>query len=323
MDFLSTLKLTKFKFVIRATQPLWLPAYKGSTFRGAFGVTFKRIVCVTQPDTCETCQIKDQCVYYSVFESPNPGTLPELESPKVPHPFVLEPPLEQQEQFPPGSTLTFNLILVGNAIHYLPYFIYTFDSLGKTGGIGKGRREGQGRFQLLEVCDDFDAARQIYNGQTQMMTGDFKVLTAAGLTAQLPDRPMSRLTLQFETPTRIKHQGKYVLLNNSISLNFQLLIENLYRRLFCLAFFHGEPANEHFAMPHAAGVTVAQNRLKWQDWERYSHRQRTRMKLGGFVGNITYTGELAPWLPLIKAGEVLHVGKATAFGLGKYRTFIK
>jgi len=41
-------------------------------------------------------------------------------------------------------------------------------------------------------------------------------------------------------------------------------------------------------------------------------------ELGGFVGSVVYQGEISPWLPLIKAGEILHIGKATAFGLGKY-----
>jgi len=43
--------------------------------------------------------------------------------------------------------------------------------------------------------------------------------------------------------------------------------------------------------------------LYWHDWERYSNRQETRMKLGGFMGEITYEGEFEP----IKLGEYMHV----------------
>lgn len=205
MQFLSKLKVAKFKFIIQATQPLWLPEYKGSTFRGAFGVTFKRIVCVDNKQQCEQCLLKDKCVYYAVFESSNPGTLPELDSPKIPHPFVLEPPLEQQEQFPAGSQLTFYLILVGQAIAYLPYFIYTFDNMGKTGGIGKGRREGQGRFLLQAVFDGFDEQNQVYNGQTQILKGDFNTLTAAELTTQLPNHP-NKFTIPDPNPNQTPGQ---------------------------------------------------------------------------------------------------------------------
>ena len=109
-----------------------------------------------------------------------------------------------------------------------------------------------------------------------------------------------------------------MLLKNNGSLDFQLLIENLYRRIYCLAFFHGDPFDESFCLPQTEAVELVESQLQWQDWERYSHRQRTRMKLGGFIGTAVYEGNLTPWLPLVKAGEVLHVGKATAFGLGKY-----
>lgn len=44
--------------------------------------------------------------------------------------------------------------------------------------------------------------------------------------------------------------------------------------------------------------------LKWHDWERYSARQDTKMKMGGFTGRIAFEGNL---------GEFLHVGKGTSF----------
>jgi len=58
--------------------------------------------------------------------------------------------------------------------------------------------------------------------------------------------------------------------------------------------------------------------LKWFDWERYSARQDTRMKLGGVIGRIAFKGEIGEFMPFIKLGEFLHVGKGTTFGLGKY-----
>jgi CRISPR/Cas system endoribonuclease Cas6 (RAMP superfamily) len=58
--------------------------------------------------------------------------------------------------------------------------------------------------------------------------------------------------------------------------------------------------------------------LRRYDWERYSSRQEQRINMGGFVGEITFEGDLRPFMPLIEAGEVLHVGKGTAFGLGRY-----
>lgn len=65
-------------------------------------------------------------------------------------------------------------------------------------------------------------------------------------------------------------------------------------------------------------VRIKENNLRWYDWERYSNR-KGRMKLGGLIGNITYEGNLGKFLPLLKIGEYIHVGKAVVFGLGKYR----
>ncbi len=43
------------------------------------------------------------------------------------------------------------------------------------------------------------------------------------------------------------------------------------------------------------------------------------MKLGGFFADLEYRGELREFVPLIKLGERVNVGKGTGFGLGKYQ----
>ena len=65
-------------------------------------------------------------------------------------------------------------------------------------------------------------------------------------------------------------------------------------------------------------VDILEINTTWQDWERYSSRQDQRMKFGGFIGSVTYQGRLNPFMPFISLGEIIHIGKNTTFGLGKY-----
>ena len=89
-----------------------------------------------------------------------------------------------------------------------------------------------------------------------------------------------------------------------------------------LSAVHGRAAMEldyRALIERAATIETLSSQLSWWDWERYSNRQKTKMKLGGFAGEIEYSGEaIADFLPLIAAGEILHIGAGTGFGLGKY-----
>lgn len=57
---------------------------------------------------------------------------------------------------------------------------------------------------------------------------------------------------------------------------------------------------------------------RWFDWDRFSTRQNTAMRLGGFVGCAVYEPVPDPLLHLLAWGELLHVGKASSFGHGRY-----
>jgi len=301
-----------FHLTIKASEPLVLPPYKGSTLRGGFGTTFRRIVCVARDKECAECLLKGRCVYSYIFETPIPPDAKIMRKYEAaPHPFIIEPPREQRRGYEPGEEIGFGLVLVGRAIDYLPYFIYTFDELGKS-GIGKGR----GRFELKAVKS---GGKTIYSSETKMLTEFGRTLLP--FNADLfnsEGSPPSEMTLNFLTPTRIAYNGRLTL-----QMGFHTIVRNLLRRISLLSYFHceknGGPALDFKGIiEKAEAVRIVDRKLRWYDWERYSGRQEKRINMGGFVGAISFAGDLGPFAPLIKAGEVLHVGKGTVFGLGKY-----
>ncbi len=83
--------------------------------------------------------------------------------------------------------------------------------------------------------------------------------------------------------------------------------------------------NPNCSAPRAQGVEKISVKLeispqsnKWREFRRWSNRQNDEMLLGGFVGDLKLSGNLAPYLPLLYFGEHIHLGKQTTFGLGQY-----
>ena len=67
----------------------------------------------------------------------------------------------------------------------------------------------------------------------------------------------------------------------------------------------------------AKTIKVIDTDLSWFDWQRFSQRQDKAMLMGGMIGSITYEGKLGEFLPLVDFCSKVHLGKQTAFGLGK------
>ncbi|MFA4910033.1 MAG: CRISPR system precrRNA processing endoribonuclease RAMP protein Cas6 [Desulfobacteria bacterium] len=319
---LRGIKVGIFDLSIEAKEPIILPAYKGSTLRGGFGNAFKKIVCVQKERDCSSCILKGRCIYSYVFETPpKPDTEVMRKYESVPHPFIIEPPSENRRNYKPGDGLTFGLTLVGKAIDFLPYFIYTFEELGRI-GIGKGR----GQFELKAVHAQngkVSSSPDFKNPKNPIYTSATKKLTPPDPVVINMDIPGSdgisdkTLTLRFLTPTRISYNGHI-----TSELEFHILIRNLLRRVSLLSYFHCGIDTSAWdfkgIIERAKEIKTKETQLRWYDWKRYSSRQDTKIGMGGFLGEITFGGDVAPFFPLIMAGEVLHVGKGTSFGLGRY-----
>ncbi|MBI4847715.1 MAG: CRISPR system precrRNA processing endoribonuclease RAMP protein Cas6 [Nitrospirae bacterium] len=317
----------KFEFQLAPQEPILLPSYKGSTLRGGFGNAFKKVVCAIRSKECTDCLLKEKCVYSYVFETPPLSDTKIMRNyTSAPHPFIIEPPPEKRQSYTPKDEITFGLTLIGKAIDYLPYFVYTFDELGKM-GIGKGR--GKYVLQTVNIQNSRfktdSKSKTIYSSDTKTLMPfepSFLNLEFAILNSERSEGILnlqsSILNLSFLTPTRIIYDGHLTL-----DLEFHILIRQLLRRISLLAYFHCglDTSDWDFKgiIEKAKEVKVSKRTLKWYDWERYSARQDTRMKMGGFLGEITFEGDIEPFMPLIAAGEILHVGKGTSFGLGQFK----
>ena len=226
----------------------------------------------------------------------------------------------------PGDVLVFSLTLIGRATEYLPYVVYAVSEMARR-GLGFDRA----RFELTEVAmiDEGRARRTIYSGATE------RISVPGSATKNLSDLVRTRLDqlatagdfredairLRFLTPTRIRVEGDL-----QVGMSFELLVRNLLRRVSLLAAVHGHARLEldyRGLIALAGDVSMGKFGLRWHDWERYSNRQQTKMNLGGFIGEVGYLGEsIKELLPLLAAGELLHVGSNTTFGLGRYEILI-
>jgi len=304
------MNVANLKVVLVAHEPVHLPRYKGAVFRGGFGLAFRRVACPFPKQECAACLLREKCVWSYIFATPRPKDATVMRKYEtVPHPFIIEPPADDATQFPAGAELTFNLILIGRALDYVPYFILAFEQMAEQ-GLGPGRA----RFRLTAVRQDNTT---LYDGRTKTITAPLKTTTLR-LTAG-PAR-ITSATIRLLTPTCIIYQGKM-----SRRPQFHVLIRSLLRRIGLLAYFHDQPVTLDYQslIGQAQEVKTAVMHLAGYEWRRYSSRQERPIEMQGMTGTVTYEGELGPFLPYLKAGEILHVGKGTTFGMGKYEMEVK
>jgi hypothetical protein len=362
-DDFASLNLARYQLRLRAARQAELPAFLGSTLRGAFGHALKQAVCIMQHRDCERCMVAERCIYPYLFETPVPPDAVRLlrNQKQAPRPFILSPPLlnagapkvsparaetnqprlhqlvdgrtvrlvqspreaspESRTALRAGESLQFGLLLMGRATEYLPYIVFAVSEMAQR-GLGAARAP----FILDEVAvlSEQGAARTIYSGKAgriqvpERATHNLAELVRARLAKLSVEAAGDSIKVRFVTPTRIRVDSDL-----QAETDFVLLVRNLMRRISMLAAVHGSAPLEldyRGLLERAAQIEMRAARLRWHDWERYSNRQRIKMKMGGFTGEVEYAGEgLSEFLPLLAAGELLHVGAGTTFGLGYYK----
>jgi len=306
----SSLAVQRFAIDLTFPKGARLPAYAGSTLRGSLVAAFKAAVCSQRSGRCDGCLLARSCPYSLLFETPADlvaGLMSRYE--KAPHPYLIEPPSTQNEtrflEYAPNASLRFHLVLCGRALSQLPYFIHALERMADR-GLGRDRHPAR----LERVSVD---GRTIYQ-PGGLLHEVVPVLPAAKATESAN---VASLTVRFQTPTRIIFQGKPLL----GQFPFRGFMGALLRRLGLMAAYHGQGAPDidyPALLRQAEQICCETAELRFHDWFRWSNRQQRKIPMGGAVGRIVWSGELAPFLPYIRLGEWLHVGKGAVMGMGHY-----
>jgi len=285
-----------------------LPGYTGSTFRGTFGHVLKRSVCVRDGD-CPACHLRFDCAYSVAFETPPPPDRQWLTRyPSTPHPFVFRFP--DGGHVRAGDVFTVDLTLLGEGIGLLPYFIHAIHLQGER-GLG---RDGV-RFSVGEIRTA---------GGTVVKRDGEQAVTVPDPEGELPELPLCPpsgtrrdVALRLITPCKLVAGGK-----TCGRFHLSALVGSLLRRYSMLQAFHGDgqPELDFRAWKEsAAAARDVTDRTRPVRVRRYSNRQGRAMEFHGLLGSVSI-GECPEALArLLAVGEIVHAGKATAFGFGAIR----
>lgn len=337
---LARLWFVRYRMRLVPRAPLVLPLHgRGAILRGAFGITLRGLVCHDMTLECRACPLHAQCPYPDTFEPAPPEGGNRLSNfSDIPRPFVFDPPTDERVEFRPGETVEFGLTAVGRASRLAPYFVTTFRKLADDGlgprrarfdlvevvALGRGGGETVGR-DGMEVLSRFTAvgprerARAaeipIYKNTESLVHIAAPALCAGDL-VRPDDACLTRMTLRFATPVDLRDCGAPVAIPE-----FGPIIRRLRDRASSLAAFFGDgPLELDFKGVSALADTVrlVENRTRVVTVNRRSSKTGQRHDVGGFVGEATYDGEaIGRLMPLVRVGEVIHVGKHAAFGNGR------
>lgn len=304
LDNLLQIRYIKLHFTLVFPEEVSLPASKTSMLRGGIGEMLLRSCCIRERD-CEHCDFSDECIVqrtmYSKFRH-KPAFVTQQESVG----YVIECE-NYQEDYLAGETLQFNLILFGRTIVYFSQYLQAITMLGQY-GVGKNRA----RFYIQKLT----------NSRGEAMLDGHNIRMKYYKIEHFQDYVAYRLKMMqevpseiiFKTPVTIKHNGSFIK-----EFDMEAIVKSVQRRLYILGCFEDildDDFYRHvFDMPMILGQEVRPVSVR-----RFSNRQESAMYLRGIKGKIELEAiEDEDLLKLLIIGELMHIGKNTSFGFGRYR----
>ena len=298
-------RYVKLHFVLEMIEDGSLPVSKESAIRGGIGEMLLRANCLKDDRNCEVCEFEAECMVqrtmYSKFDM-KPAFMTSGDSVG----YVIECE-DYRKYFCAGDRLRCNLLLFGKNIAYMIQYVQAMMELGEN-GLGAGHV----RFRVKEIRTN---KKQVLYDGTKLDRSACQFETILDYVNQRSVQ-LNESTLQnvitFHTPLTQKYQHCFLQ-----EFQMEAITKSIQRRLYILNCFEGVDIEEfyrsEFQVPEIKAQEVKEVKVK-----RYSNRQQSSMFLKGIKGRIELEPVSEELLPLLLAGELIHIGKNTSFGFGRY-----
>jgi hypothetical protein len=129
-----------------------------------------------------------------------------------------------------------------------------------------------------------------------------------------PDAP-TRIQVEFLSPTELKHEGVL-----AARPEFPILFSRIRDRVATLSRLYGAgPLDLDYigSSARAAEVKMIRCEVHREQTERRSSKTGQSHSIGGFVGVAEYEGDLAEFLPFLRAAKWTGVGRQSVWGKGE------
>lgn len=280
----------------------------GNMVRGGFGAALKRLACVPECTRPATCERRAECAYALIFEPRSLGSGPSGFSYR-PRPFVFRTHHLDGCAIEPGESFHVDLHLFDVRTPMLGYYV---DSLRLLAGEGIGNRRGRASLEAVDLLDNDSRPRCTVcveaSGQTHVLAAPVEVSLG-------PDpAPVSRIVVRFLTPTELKGGGAPV--ERPV---FSVLIRRIRDRLSGLRALYGPgplPVDFKALGRRAECVGLVRAGIRHVPLVRRSSASGRVHPIGGFVGEAEYEGELAEFVPYLRAAYWTGAGRHTVWGNG-------
>lgn len=320
------MRLEKYRFEIELLDDGKLPAYKGSLFRGVLGNSLKKSVCINRTEKCIECPVIFDCLYTKIFE---PNDLMDNIKGKQhakSRGFLFSEIIDDRKIYKTGDRIYFDLLLIGQFTAYFSLFLLAFNEIEKI-GLGKERL----KYKVTRVWKiDLMYQEKVLVFENNQLQNNLIAKYEDVVQRLINESPnkVQEYLFSFKTWTRLQYQGHL-----TKNIDFELLLRAVLRRLEILISFNSEydlPENfynneiKDQLIRLSKEVVLVKDTLRWEDWKRFSRREKQVIMLGGFQGDIRFKGDqLERFYPYLKIGEWMHIGKNTTFGLGQYDLMIR
>lgn len=175
----------------------------------------------------------------------------------------------------------------------------------------------------LENRKVFDCTDQVFhspqglnlNQWVDLRTRELSTKDEGSTDHPITGSPGQQIRIRFLSPTWIKSENQIVR-----QPSFAHIFKRLRDRINALSTFFGTgPLDADFAGlgQRSEQVRTVSCNVRWEERFRTSSKTHQRHELSGFTGEAVYEGRLEEFLPWLILGELVHVGKHTAWGMGE------